>query len=294
MDPLPVDFEIAVCPALAATSTASSGRWLTLRDLADKVEEMASTGHVLMSESEIAAGCRRLGLPRPSTLPNAGPGAAAVDDHPSANTPLVNNLLTTLASPLVVVFAHRQETGSVAEMAVFALSESWAVEQIAQPGSVYSLTLFPGEEQSERVIGFCRLSDRSASGAVACELTGRGFLEAMEKARADPAGAVGLLRVDGLGTSAARSMVEVLAACERRAQVTVARRTEAGRIDGSTAAWLDAGGHGLWRIGAPMLATSGDYGDYGEALLERATVTLAPTTRANILDEINQGFPNGW
>jgi hypothetical protein len=181
--------------------------------------------------------------------------------------------------------------GSVAEIAVFAVSSEWAVEQIPQTGSVYSLSLISADGVIDQVLGFCRLSEGGACRAGACELTGRVFLGALEKAAADPAGALGLLRADGLGTSDAKALVEAFAECDRRVQVTVVHRNEAGRIDGSTAAWLDGGANGLLRVNAPTLASSGDYGDYGEALLDRATVSLSPTTRASLIDEIMQGFP---
>ena len=255
-------------------------------------------GHIVMSEMAIVAGCRRLGVPRPRTLPNAGPGEQAVDaDDPggveATETPWVRDLLVTLGSPAVAVFAHRQEAGSVAEIAVFAVSSPWAAEQIAEPGSVYSLSLFSANDVLDRVAAFCRLFDRTQPDAEACELSGGGFLRAMEQAAAEPNRVLGVLRADGLGRRAAQALLEAFAACERRAQVTVVRRSESGRIDGSTAAWLDGGASGLWRVGAPSLATSGDYGDYGEGLVDRSTVVLSPTNRASLLDEISQGFPDG-
>jgi hypothetical protein len=190
-----------------------------------------------------------------------------------------------------LVFAYRQEMGSVAEIAVFAVSSAWAVEQIPQTGSVYSLSLISAEAVMDQVLGFCRLSEGGACRAGACELTGRVFLKALDKAAGEPAGALGLLRADGLGTSDAKALVDAFAACERRVQVTVVHRTGAGRIDGSTAAWLDGGAGGLLRVNAPTLASSGDYGDYGEDLVDRTTVRLSPTTRASLIDEIVQGFP---
>lgn len=258
---------------------------------------MVSAGHVVMTELEIAARCRLLNIARPVTLPNAATddadGLGNIPDSQSSGAQWVTDLLSTLAAPLVVVFGHRQETGSVAEMVTLAASSSWVAEQIAQPGSAYSLSLFPVTALLDRVSAFCRLSDRSASGVGVCELSGRGFLKAAEQAGADPEGARRTLRAEGLGSQAALALAGALTACERRVQVTVVERLEGGRLEGSTVAWLDGGITGLWRVSAPMLASSGDYGDYGDALLDRTIITISPASRTNLVAEIIEGFPDG-
>ncbi len=258
---------------------------------------MVSAGHIVMTESEIAARCRVLNIARPATLPNAADDDAVAPDETAESqspvAPWVTDLLSTLAGPSVVIFAHHQETGSVAEMVALAASSSWVAEQIAQPGSTYSLSLFPATELIDRVSAFCRLSDRSPSSVGVSELSGRGFLKAAEQARIDPEGARRTLRADGLGSQATLALAGALSACERRVQVTVVQRLEGGRLEGSTVAWLDGGITGLWRVSAPMLAISGDYGDYGDALLDKTVITISPATRTSLVAEIIEGVPDG-
>ena len=260
-----------------------------------------------MFESEIVTGCRRRGLPRPPTLPNiasdagdagaAGPAGAAGAAPPAGDgdstppPPWLEDMLRTLAMPETVVFAHRQDTGAVAEIRLFAMSAPWAVEQTPGPQSTHALVLLDAGQVMDRVVSFCRLVDRTTATAAACEVAGSTFLLVMARAPADVSGAMALLRADGIATREAQALAEALALSRTLAQVTVVHRPTAGRLVGATTSWLDGGPAGLWLVEAPKLAKSGDYGGYGDMLLEQVSVRVAPVTKEALLTEIERGFP---
>ena len=68
-------------------------------------------------------------------------------------------------------------------------------------------------------------------------------------------------------------------------------RPSTSRLEGTTTSWFDGGDAGLWEIEAAKLASSGDYGDYGEALLEQTQVTVRPTSKEALVSDIARGFP---
>jgi hypothetical protein len=243
-----------------------------------------------MADDEIMAVCRRLGLPRPMTLPNLG---AATGPPPLAAEPSdtrVADIVRTLGRPDTVVFAHRQDRTAVAEIAVLAVSAPWAVEQRPERDSVFAFSLFAADEVVDRVASFCRLEERDEAAARDCQIAGSTWLQAMERAGTDPAGSVALLRADGLSTATAGTVAAAMAACQMMAQVTVVHRPTVTSLVGTTTSWFDAGPAGLWRVDAPKLARSGDRGDYGDLLLERVLVTIGPVTRDELIGEIRQGF----
>jgi hypothetical protein len=259
------------------------------------VDLMSSEGHVRMTDREITLACEQLGVPRPSTLPGVSPADSATADSETGrdwSRPWLPVLLTTLGQPETVVFAHCQETGNPVSIAVFALSPPWAVEQLPEPGSAYGLTLFSADEVLQRVRVYCRLSVRSLVHAGSCEISGRTWLDVLERAATDLPSALRLLRADGVGSADRDALGAALAGWERMAQVTVVQRPTSTRLEGSTTCWLDGGAAGLWEIDAPKLASSGDYGDYGDALLERARMTLRPVSDESLLESIRRGFPS--
>jgi hypothetical protein len=256
---------------------------------------VALIADVRMTALEIMSACQRLGLPPPATLPS-GRSLDMLDSTAAAEPlqpepPWMSQLLAALATPEVVVFAHRQETGSVAEISVIAALPPWAAEESPEAQDTYRLTLFECDELLERVVTFCRLADRAIGEAEQCEISGSGFVRILERAREDPSSALALLRTEGVPAADAALLVAALTSCERLAQVTVAHQPRAGRLEGMTTAWLDGGPAGLWRVDAPKLATSGDYGDYGDILLSRTSVSVAPVTRHTLIKEIASGFP---
>lgn len=260
-----------------------------------------------MFESEIDTGCRRRGLPRPPTLPNiasdaghagdAGDGGDAGAESPAGDgesrpsPPWLEDMLGTLATPDTVVFAHCQDTGAVAAIRLFAISAPWAVEQTPGPQSTHALVLLEADQVMDRVVSFCRLADRTPATAAGCEVAGSTFLLVMARAPADVSGAMALLRADGVATPEAQALAEALAASRTLAQVTVVHRPTPGRLEGATTSWLDGGPAGLWLVEAPKLAKSGDYGAYGDMLLEQVSVRVAPVTKGALLAEIERGFP---
>jgi hypothetical protein len=204
----------------------------------------------------------------------------------------VRDLLRTLALPQTVVFAHRQRTGSIMEIRVFAVSPRLAVEQVPEMGSAYQLSVFRPEGLLERVVAFCELSDRPLADGRPCTIPYSAFLRVIDQAATDRTGTLARLRAEGVAKDMAVALVTAVSLCERLAQVTVMRRPSTTRLEGTTTAWLDGGAGGLWSVDAPKLARSGDYGDYGEGLLDRSEVTVAPTTAKTLLDEILSGFPD--
>lgn len=258
-----------------------------------------SVGHVRMTDREITLACGQLGVPRPPTLPGVSPDdSASAEVTSSGNSPgmagaapWLRDLLMTLGKPETVVFAHCQETGTPVTIAVFAVSPPWAVEQLPEQGGPYGLTLFSADEVLPRIADYCKLSARSLVQAGRCEISGSAWLEILERATTDLPSALRLLRAEGVGTTDRHALGAALAACERMAQVTVVQRPTTTRLVASSTSWLDGGAAGLWEINAPKLSRSGDYGDYGEASLARALMTLCPASDKSVLASIARGFP---
>jgi hypothetical protein len=256
------------------------------------VLQMATQREIRMTDAEITAACTQLALPRPGTLPGLTPPEDFPDDRAmSPPEPWEIDLLTTLAQPDAVVFAHHKEGGSPVEIRVYAVRPQWAAEQVPGADGVYALALFEAAEVIDRVSEFCHLQDRTTSDARQCEVSGSAFLKAMEEAAASPTRAAGVLRSDGLAAADAGALAAVLSTRERMAQVTVLRRPDPGLLEGSTVAWFDSGPGGLWQVVAPKLATTGDYGADGEGLLDAALVAIGPTTKEELIAEIERGFP---
>jgi hypothetical protein len=255
------------------------------------VGRVATHREVRMTDAEITAACAQLGLPRPVTLP----GLAAADD-PAGQGPTrpverwEADLLTTLAQPSAVVFAHCMETGSPVTIRVYAVRHPWAAEQVPEAGGIYALTLLDAGEFIERLSQFCQLHDQAKPESRPCEVSGGAFLKAMGT-RSDPSRVAGVLRSDGLTANQARGLASAISACERMAQVTVLHRPDPEVLKGTSTAWLDSGPAGLWEVLAPKLAITGDYGDDGEALVDAALVVIRPTTKPELIAEIERGFP---
>jgi hypothetical protein len=253
-----------------------------------------AVGHVCLTDREITVACRQLGLPRPPTLPGVAPEPESTSGDstgPAESPSWVQELVTTLAQPQTVVFAHCQQTGTPVSIAVFAVAAPWAVEQRPQQEAVYGLSLFSADEVLQRVGAYCGLSARSPADAGRCELSGGTWLEILEQATTDLPSVLRLLRAEGVGTADRNALGAALAARERMAEVTVVQRAATNRLEGSSTSWLDGGAAGLWEIDAPKLASTGDYGDYGDASLARARITLRPVSDQSLVESIARGFP---
>jgi hypothetical protein len=253
-----------------------------------------ATTTVRLTEEEMVIACKRLGLGRPVTLPNLEPQPAADDTGPVVDTEpipdVVVEAMSTLAAPRALVLVHRQDgSGSIA-LRVVAVGGDVAVEQIANADGPYSLTVVGLDDVTARMVEFVELVERPVAASRTLELSGRTFLRARQDAAPDPEQARRALRGDGLTPHDAEVLTDALARSQRLVSVAIASTPSRRAAAATNIGWFDAEQAGLWQVDAPRLATSGDFGDDGEARLDRAVVRIGPASKHALVEQIERAI----
>jgi hypothetical protein len=255
---------------------------------------VAEPFEVMLSSDELAALCDRLELPPPVALERGEAGADGVEpvlDRLAGGADDMRRALEVLSSPETLVRMERRDATSTARAAI-GISRGVAAEHRPISDDVHRIALVPGEDVLGRILAVCGLEERPIHELASFTITPAQLLEAVELARR---GNVRMARavLGGPGPSdpSRGTFARALASDPVAAQVTVLTQRGDGRLEGTATTWLDGREAGLWRVPPLDVSDPGEPDGLDQRALYQTLLEVAPTSRAAIIDEITEGFP---
>jgi hypothetical protein len=212
-----------------------------------------------------------------------GPESSAADAAKTA--------LTLLSSPETLISMQRQDSTSAASARI-AVAGGLAAEHRPLRDDRHRIVLFPSGKVLARTIGFCGLLERPVHNLPGFTITPGQLLQAVDLVTSgDLAGGGAALR--GWNDDDDSRAMFLRALASRPAAVTVAVLRSGGdrRVEGTVTAWLDGGEAGLWRIPPMDVSPLGGADGLDQRALYASVLDVRPTSKAELVDEITEGFP---